>query len=86
MGGSMYTVILRANENVPLVWNFISTHFLKVSDYILKVGWITTSDTVETTYLLHYDVILQIKRGGLHVTPGRKDEQSAFRSEIGGYI
>jgi hypothetical protein len=24
------------------------------------------------------------KWGGLHVTPGRKDDHSAFRSEIGG--
>jgi hypothetical protein len=30
-------------------------------DYNLKVGWITTSDSVENAYLLHSDIILQIQ-------------------------
>jgi hypothetical protein len=53
MGGSRYTVILRANENVGFSF--------KVADYNLKVSWITTSDSVENAYLLHSDVILQIQ-------------------------
>jgi hypothetical protein len=32
-----------------------------VADYNLKVGWITTSDSVKNAYLLHSDVILQIQ-------------------------
>jgi hypothetical protein len=37
------------------------------------VSWRIMADTNETE-----------KWAGLHVTPGRKDDQSAFRSEIGG--
>jgi hypothetical protein len=38
-----------------------SNIFLKVADYNLRVGWTTTSDSVENAYLLHSDVILQIQ-------------------------
>jgi hypothetical protein len=62
MGGSRYTVILRANENVPLVWNFIiQTFFLWRSRITTWRYRITTSDSVENAYLLHSDAILQIE-------------------------
>jgi hypothetical protein len=63
MAGSRYTVILWVNENVPLVWKFIIPNvFLKITDYNLKVGWITTSAIVKNAYyLFHYDIVLQIQ-------------------------